>query len=239
LRKALEQVPSSVELWKQAIDIETEDEAKLLLYRAVECVPHVVEMWLALAKLETYEKAKEILNRARKEIPSSHIIWINAVKLEETQNSDENVDKIIENLINRCIKSLAKNGVSLTRDQWLNEAEICERSGTLKTLSAIVKASMNIDVESSDRKKKWLESTEASLFRGCIETARKILEHGLELLPTKKALWIKAIEIEKQYGNPKSQERVLSKACESCPHKEIFWLIYAKHKWTNVKKALI
>jgi len=193
-------------------------------------------LWLALAKLETYDKAKEILNRARKEIPTSHIIWINAAKLEETQNSENNVDENIENLINRCIKSLTKNGVNLTREQWLNEAEICERSGALKTLSAIVKASINIDVDPLDRKKKWLESADVCLFRGCIETARRLYEHGLDILPNKKALWIKAIELEKQYGTSSSLEKLLSKACNNCPQKEIFWLIYAKHKWNNVNK---
>ena len=93
---------------------------------------------------------------------------------------------------------------------------------------------MNIEIPQNERKKKWLENAESSLFRGCIETARKIYEHSLIIIPNKKALWIKAIELEKTYGNFKSQENILSKAVQNCPQKEIFWLIYAKHKWTNV-----
>lgn len=39
LRKALEHLPTDVELWKEAISLEEESEAKALLYSAVKCVP--------------------------------------------------------------------------------------------------------------------------------------------------------------------------------------------------------
>ena len=52
LRKALERIPASVLLWKAAVDIAPEDDARILLSRAVECCPLHAELWLALAKLE-------------------------------------------------------------------------------------------------------------------------------------------------------------------------------------------
>lgn len=60
LRKALESNPSSVRLWKAAIDLENPEDAKLLLTRAVECCPLSTELWLALSKLETYENAQKV-----------------------------------------------------------------------------------------------------------------------------------------------------------------------------------
>ena len=45
LRRALERVPTSVRLWKAAVDIASEDDARVLLARAVECCPqarHIV-----------------------------------------------------------------------------------------------------------------------------------------------------------------------------------------------------
>jgi hypothetical protein len=71
-RKALEQVPNSVRLWKLAVELEEPEDARILLARAVECCPTSTELWLALAKLETYENARKVLNKAREHIPTGY-----------------------------------------------------------------------------------------------------------------------------------------------------------------------
>lgn len=60
LRKALETIPTSVRLWKAAVELEGIEDAKILLGRAVECCPLSVELWLALARLEDYENARKV-----------------------------------------------------------------------------------------------------------------------------------------------------------------------------------
>ena len=47
-------------LWKAAVELAAEDDARILLSRAVECCPQAVELWLALARLETYENARKV-----------------------------------------------------------------------------------------------------------------------------------------------------------------------------------
>jgi len=47
-------LPTEVEIWKELVKLETEDEAKVLLNKAVACIPNSVDLWLALAKLESY-----------------------------------------------------------------------------------------------------------------------------------------------------------------------------------------
>ena len=51
LRKGLENIPTSVKLWRELIEIESMDEAKNLLYKAVESLPKEIDLWLALAKI--------------------------------------------------------------------------------------------------------------------------------------------------------------------------------------------
>ena len=41
---ALEHIPNSVRLWKTAIELETEEDARIMLSRAVECCPTSVEV---------------------------------------------------------------------------------------------------------------------------------------------------------------------------------------------------
>lgn len=41
LRRALERIPTSVRLWKAAVELANQDDARVLLSRAVECCPQV------------------------------------------------------------------------------------------------------------------------------------------------------------------------------------------------------
>lgn len=252
LRKALENLPTEEEIWKRAIEIENEEEAKLLLYRAVECIPHNVDMWLALARLENYNKARAVLNKARKALPTDHSIWVHAAKLEEAQNY-ENCKS--DELIERGIKTLAKNGKIVPKEIWEKEAELCEASGSLKTCAGIIKAMIKIDLGqnsccgdnlqnydktenstaeitiSEEKKSEWLEMADIAKHNGCIETYRNIYDNILSYDPEDIELWMNRIQFEKNYGNEKSQEDTLKRAVDAFPTNEILWLMYAKHKW--------
>ena len=88
-------IPDSIKLWKELVELESEDQARILLHKAVECIPYCLDMWLALAKLETYENAKVVLNRARRNLPNEPKVWIHAAKLEESNGSTE-IGRIIK-----------------------------------------------------------------------------------------------------------------------------------------------
>src|SRR5690606_41334064 len=71
--KALDLIPNSVVLWKEAVKLEEDPaDARILLARAVELVPLSVELWLALARLESFENAQAVLNKARKTRSEEH-----------------------------------------------------------------------------------------------------------------------------------------------------------------------
>jgi len=65
---ALEHIPSSVRLWKAAVELEEPEDARILLSRAVECCPTSVELWIALAKLETYENSRKVNLKNEKQL---------------------------------------------------------------------------------------------------------------------------------------------------------------------------
>jgi hypothetical protein len=46
-------------------------------------------------------------------------------------------------------------------------------------------------------------AAEACVSRGSIECARAIVGHALSVFPNKKALWLRAAELEKRYESPK------------------------------------
>jgi pre-mRNA-processing factor 6 len=218
---ALEFIPNSVRLWKETVNLEDDPEdARILLTRAVEVIPTSVELWLTLARLETPENAKAVLNSARKRIPASHEIWIAAGRLAEQTATMQSADVKMEDdddaraerqkklsaqvdkVMAAAVSSLTKNQVILTREQWLQEAEVCERDGSPLTAQAIVKASIHLEVEEEDRKITWLEDAERAEKGDFFEVARACFVVLLETFPTSASVWRKAADFEKAHGTP-------------------------------------
>ncbi|KAI7872015.1 PRP1 splicing factor, N-terminal-domain-containing protein [Spinellus fusiger] len=228
LRRALEFIPNSVKLWRAAVNMEENpDDAKVLLSRAVELVPLSVDLWLALARLETYMNAKKVLNVARTTIPTSHEIWIAAARLEEENGNAD----IIERIITRAVYTLSQAGSILDRDQWLKEAEQCEKNTSVLTCQAIVRATVGLGIEDEDRKSTWMEDAESCIVHNSIETARAIYAHALKVFPGKKSIWRQAAFLEKSHGSAESLEELLQRAVRYCPQAEVLWLMGAKEKW--------
>jgi len=235
LRKGLEANPTSVTLWKAAIELEDADDARILLGVAVEKVPHSVEMWLALARLETHENARKVLNQARKALPADRSIWIAAAKLEEGQGTGDVVEKIVD----KAVRSLAKHEAVVSRAQWLKDAENAEASGAPLTAAAIVKHTIGMGVDPEDRLRTWADDAAGAKERGAVSTARAILAHALSAFPSKRSLWTQAVELERTHGTKQSLDEVLAAASERLPRVEIFWLVRAKERWMagNVEGA--
>ncbi|EGF80860.1 hypothetical protein BATDEDRAFT_29905 [Batrachochytrium dendrobatidis JAM81] len=230
LRRALEYIPNSVKIWKAAVSLEADPEdARILLSRAVECVPLSVELWLALARLESYENARKVLNKARQAIPTSHEIWVGAAKLEEQNGNLRMVDKVIE----RSVSKLTEVGTNLEREQWLTEAESCERDGFVGVAESIVRCTIDIGIEEDDYKQTWIDDAEGCISRSAYATARAIYTHALKVFPNKKSVWRQAAFFEKAHGTRESLEELLQRAVRYCPQAEVLWLMGAKEKWLS------
>lgn len=226
-KKALEKVPNSVRLWKLAVELEDEEAARLMLSLAVECCPTSVELWLALARLETYDRARIVLNKARESIPTDRQIWFAAARLEEAQGNQTMVGKIIE----RGVSSLQANMVELNRDQWIREAEDCERASSVLTAQAVIKAIIGYGVEEQDKKHTWLADADTCSNNSALECARAIYAVALAHFPKKKSIWLRAAYFERNHGTKETLAELLSQAVVHCPQAEILWLMGAKSKW--------
>ena len=215
LRKALERVPDSVRLWKAAVELAPEADARVLLARAVECCPQHTELWLALARLETYANAQKVLNRARLAVPTDRAIWIAAAKLEEAAGKTASVPRIIS----RGLASLAANGVDTDREAWLGEAEAAEKATPPypATCKAIVEAVVGAGVEEEDRERTWLADAAEAAARGSPTTARAILAAATAAFPAKEGVWRRAAELERTSGDAAALDALLRRAVTYCP----------------------
>ena len=229
LRKALDHVPQSVAIWKEAVNLEEDpNDAKLLLAKATEIIPLSVELWLALARLETPEQAQVVLNKARKAVPASHEIWIAASRLQEQIGNKQ----MVFTVMNRGIKSLARESAMLKREEWITQAEICEDEGAPLTCQAIIKETLGWGLdEDDDRKQIWIDDAKASINRGEYETARAIYAYAIRVFPTRKSVWLAAAELERQHGSKQALWDLLGEAVKNCPASEVLWMQLAREKW--------
>jgi pre-mRNA-processing factor 6 len=198
-------------------------------------------MWLALAKLEVYDKAKQIINKARKAIPHEITIWIHAAKLEEAQNPDT-CDKQVDELIERSVRALLKYDVEVPLQKWVEEAQICEISGSIKVCSAILKTAIKEDLTknkekndeySLEKKNFWIEIADGIKEKGCIHMTKEIYLILLNYFKNSFDIWIKLIELEKKYGTKEEQTYIMKKSVEDCADNHIFWVIYSDYKLKN------
>ncbi|KAJ7119618.1 PRP1 splicing factor, N-terminal-domain-containing protein [Mycena epipterygia] len=247
LRKALESIPNSVILWKEAVNLETSpSDARLLLARAVELIPQAVELWLALARLEPLEQAKAVLNKAGATNPTSIEPWIAAAHLIEKEaqespvNDEGNTSDAIDHTIATAVHTIAtavhkicNRGVSFTREQWLEVAERSDEVGMPLTCSAIIKSTIAMDVEPQDQIRTWLGDIENMQSKGRVATARAIAAYTLKVFPDRADIWEKAIEIEDFLGASSSRDILLEHAVAQCPNAEALWLMWAQKKWAD------
>lgn len=229
LRKALDHIPQSVAIWKEAVNLEEDpNDAKLLLAKATEIIPLSVDLWLALARLESPQQAQVVLNKARKAIPASHEIWIAAARLQEQTDATEMVFKVMD----RAIKSLARESAMLKREEWITQAEICEEEGAPLTCQAIIRETLGWTLdEDDDRKQIWVDDAKASTNRGRYETARAIYAYAIRIFYNRKSVWLGAAELERQHGTKQALWDILTEAVKNCPTSEVLWMQLAREKW--------
>ncbi|KAG9969372.1 hypothetical protein KCU78_g24029, partial [Aureobasidium melanogenum] len=222
-------VPQSVAIWKEAVNLEEDPaDARLLLAKATELIPLSVDLWLALARLETPENAQVVLNKARKAIPTSWEIWVAAARLQEQIGAEQMVGKIMD----RAVKSLAKESAMLERERWIEVAENCEEEGANLTCKAIVEHTLGWGLdEDDDRKKIWMDDAKSSMVRGRYQTARSIYAYAIRVFPNSSIIWLAAADMERNHGTKESLVSLLEKAVEAVPTNEVLWMQLARERW--------
>lgn len=73
------------------------------------------------------------------------------------------------------------------------------------------KATMDIGVESVNRKKIWVSDAKAALGRGLILTAKCLYKSAIKILPKDEDLWIALAQLEMNYESLAALDEVLLK----------------------------
>ncbi|XP_030895458.1 pre-mRNA-processing factor 6 [Leptonychotes weddellii] len=111
------------------------------------------------------------------------------------------------------------------------DAEECDKAGSVATCQAVMRAVIGIGIEEEDRKHTWMEDADSCVAHNALECARAIYAYALQVFPSKKSVWLRAAYFEKNHGTRESLEALLQRAVAHCPKAEVLWLMGAKSKW--------
>eukprot|EP00736_Rhodelphis_marinus_P011035 Rmarinus@m.12531 len=258
LGEAVSRNPTSVKIWMQAVELESEPaRKKRVLRKALEVLPNSVKLWKAAVGLESEDDARIMLSRAVECCPHAVELWLALAKLETYDNAKKVLNKAreqnpadvsiwitaakleeaqgnienVQRIINLAVATLSKSNVIITRDVWIKHAQDAEAAVSPVTCQAIVRATLGMGIEDMDRKQTWLHDAEQLLDAGSIETARAVYAHALSVFPGKKGIWFKAAHLEKQHGTADNLDKLLRKAVSYCPKAQVLWLMAAREKW--------
>ena len=81
-------------------------------------------------------------------------------RLEEEHGNEEGARAIIK----RALKSLQSKNVVMKREDWIERARECEKSGSVVTCQAIIGETIGMEVEDEDRKRIWTEDADTVCF---------------------------------------------------------------------------
>ena len=182
LARAVECVPQSIEMWLALAKLETHENARRVLnqvsatYKSSICILAYIYFSLLIYAPYNYNFIHRthirslicILSymyfswlQAREALPTEPLTWIAAAKLEEANNSGTG---IVDRIIEKMLASLGQHEVVIGREQWLQEAQQCERSGALLTCAAIVRNTLAIGVEDEDRLATWMDGERPTYY---------------------------------------------------------------------------
>ncbi|PBP19974.1 pre-mRNA-splicing factor [Diplocarpon rosae] len=248
----------SVNLWIEAMKLESESRAKKKVIRhALDHIPQSVVLWKEAVNLEEDPNdAKLLLAKATEIIPLSVELWLALARLESSENAQKVLNKARKaiptsheiwiaaarlqeqignttiNVMKRAVQALAKESAMLKREEWITEAEKCEEEEAVLTCGAIIRETLGWGLdEDDDRKDIWMEDAKASIGRGKYETARAIYAYALRIFVNSRKLWMAAADFEKNHGTKEALWQTLEKAVEACPQSEVLWMMLAKEKW--------
>ncbi len=95
-------------------------------------------------------------------------------------------------------------------------------------------------MDEKERKKQtrqiWLENVDACVSQGAIETAKALIMNAISLDSSKKSLWMRAQQLEQQFGSTETICQLLKTGVITAKH-EFLFILYAKLLWKKLQKS--
>lgn len=160
ITQAIYRIPTSVDLWLKAIDLETKvNNKRMVCQKTLKHITNSETSWEKAIQLEEIENLYVLLSQAVKCCPSIKL-WIKLAELEEMKEAKHMMDETIQHIVTWW----RVNEVEIDRKNWFEEAVKMEKEGAVYRGQIIIKIIITFEIIEEDRKNIWLNDIQAVSF---------------------------------------------------------------------------
>jgi pre-mRNA-processing factor 6 len=187
IAEGCEKCPKSEDVWFHAAELNTPENAKVILGRAVQQVPQSVKIWLKAASLENDVPAKKrVLRKALEFVPNSVRLWKETVNLEDDPEDArilltravEVIPTSVELWLTlarletpenaRKVLNSARHKIPTSHEIWIAAGRLAEQSP-----AAVSEVKLEEDAEQIAERRKKLAAQVDKLLSGAVASLRK------------------------------------------------------------------
>ena len=247
IAEGCEQCPKSEDVWIAASELNTNENAKVILANAVRELPDSVRVWLRAVELEREPaKKKRVLRKALEMIPASVRLWKEAVKMED--NADDArvlLARAVEVIPTSAelwlalarletperakgVLNKARKTIPTSHEIWIAAGRLQEQEGQLDAVdmvlaSAVASLKKNGAQLSRDQ---WLHEAERCEAQGSVVTAQAILKATLHLDvddEDREDTWLDDADSFEKKGLVECARAIYAYALKVYPQKQGIW----------------
>lgn len=247
IAQGCEHCPKNEDVWIAASELNTADNAKVILANAVQELPQSVRIWMRAVELETDVKAKRrVLRKALEYIPASVKLWKETVKLEENpEDARILLARAVEVIPDsqelwlalarletpdraRQVLNKARKAIPTSHEIWVAAGRLQEQEGNESQVDAIIAngvAALRKNGAILSREQ-WLAEAEKCESQGSPATAQAIIKATLHLdveEEDRQDVWIDDAETMESKGRIACARAIYAYALNVFPDKQSIW----------------
>ncbi|KAL0250714.1 hypothetical protein I308_102897 [Cryptococcus tetragattii IND107] len=220
IAEGCEKCPKNEDVWFHAAELNTPENAKVILGRAIQHVPQSVKIWLKAASLETDINAKKrVLRKALEFVPNSVGLWKETVNLEDDPEDARvlltRAVEVIPNSVElwltlarletpenaKQVLNSARKRIPTSHEIWIAAGRLAEQSPSAVAVKPEVKMEDEAEYEAEQRKK--LAQQVNKLMAGAVNSLRK------NQVILSREQWLQEAEKCEQDGSPLTAQAIV------------------------------
>ncbi|GAA5838789.1 hypothetical protein JCM11251_006739 [Rhodosporidiobolus azoricus] len=242
-----EQCPKNEDVWICASELNTPENAKIILANAIQELPQSVRIWMRAVELEQDVKAKKrVLRKALEYIPASVKLWKETVKLEDNpEDARILLARAVEVIPQsqelwlalarletpdraRQVLNKARKAIPTSHEIWIAAGRLQEQEGNVEQVDAIIANGVNALKKNGAElnRDQWLAEAERAEGSGSPVTAQAIVKATLHLdvdEEDRQVVWLDDAETMAGKGKVMTARAIYAYALKVFPNKQTIW----------------
>ncbi|GAA5935611.1 hypothetical protein JCM3775_003366 [Rhodotorula graminis] len=247
IAEGCDQCPKNEDVWLCASELNTNENAKVILANAVQELPQSVRIWMRAVELENDVKAKKrVLRKALEYIPASVKLWKETVKLEDNpEDARILLARAVEVIPHsqelwlalarletpdraRQVLNKARKTIPTSHEIWIAAGRLQEQEGNVGQVDAIIANGVSALKKNGAElsREQWLAEAERAESQGSTVTAQAIVKACIHLdvdEEDRQAVWLDDAETMTTKGHIASARAIYAYALNVYPQKQTLW----------------